>query len=248
MARELPTKLTAEPIIDAVIELRLEAGTSLVDVVPGVLKHELGAEVQDFTRLPVADIPKQIRDQDPNLHYQPLMRISLPGYVVLVGDRVVALACALPYPGGEAFKDKALSLFKLVFSLGIVSGVTRYSIKYVDFIPSKNPKDVLSLVDLRMEIGGVDSSRSAFTVRLDTDDKVYKYVIQLTAPVNVAVDHKPMEQGILIDIDTICEIGAESVEGFFNSLPDKLNNIHLASKTKFFGLLTDEGLKHLGAE
>src|SRR5215216_8126973 len=68
----LPTKLRKEPLVDAVFEIRFSASIPATSVLPGFFFAKLGTPQWKVDRLPVADLPSQIRSADPNLRYQPL--------------------------------------------------------------------------------------------------------------------------------------------------------------------------------
>lgn len=249
MSLNLPLKLDADPIIDAVIEIRLESSPSLSDVLPGVLLQALGDEIGSIDRLPAADLPKPVRDNDPNLIYQPLVRIVLGGYTILVGDRVLALACTIPYPGGAEFKKKAIDVFTRVLKLSIVKKVTRVSMKYVDFIVGDELNSVIPYLNFSMSIGNdTISENNSFGVRLEIPDNKFVHLVQVAAPVDVKVQSGPQQKGLLIEVDSIFPVKNLSVlevEEGFSKLVDEL---HLANKDKFFALLTPYALNMLGAK
>lgn len=249
MSQGIPLELKVNPIIDAVIEIRFESSISFSDILPGVLLQTLGDEIGAVDRLPAADIPKQMRDHDQNLFYQPLVRIALGDYAILVGDRVVALACKIPYPGGSEFKEKAVEIFCQVLSLAIIKKVDRVSMKYVDFIEGDTLGDVIPYLNFSMSIGdNAVHEKNSFDVRLQIPEDDFLHLVQIIAPVEISVQARPQKKGLLIEVDTILiikDMNADSVRESFSGLIDSL---HLANKNKFFSLLTSHALNKLEAK
>ncbi|MBK1646811.1 hypothetical protein CKO25_19645 [Thiocapsa imhoffii] len=144
MNEKLPRRLHKEPIIDALFECRFLAHLPLSSILPGVIFSDLKGE-KKLERLPHAEIPEVIRNNDPNLQYIPLIRIRLADYSLMIGDRSMAVACNLPYQGWPHFKSMILSMMEILKQASLVDGLTRYSLKYVDLIESKDPADQVSL-------------------------------------------------------------------------------------------------------
>jgi uncharacterized protein (TIGR04255 family) len=69
-----PTKLKNEPLVDAVFEIRFSSTIPASSVLPGILFAHIKGHPQ-IDRLPVADIPSQLRTVDPNLRFLPLIRL-----------------------------------------------------------------------------------------------------------------------------------------------------------------------------
>lgn len=247
MSIAIPSKLEADPIIDAIIEMRLDASVSLSDVLPGVLLQSFEGTLS-IERLSASEIPKPIRDQDPNLKYQPLMRLVYGSYSILVGDRVVALSCPIPYPGGDEFKKKAIEVFSKILQLPFSVRLTRLSMKYVDFIEGQGLRELAPYLNLSLAINNdVVSSVSPYALRLEVAEGRIVHLINVAAPVDVSVNNAPQKKGALIDVDSILNISASS-EQAIAQLQDLLNELHVANKKKFFALLTNEALEKLGAQ
>lgn len=68
MAR--PTKITPDPIIDAVVEFRFESEIP-PDAILGMLFSVVRNEFSNFKKLPIAKIPEEIRRNDPQLKFAP---------------------------------------------------------------------------------------------------------------------------------------------------------------------------------
>ncbi|MDR1149456.1 MAG: TIGR04255 family protein [Spirochaetaceae bacterium] len=58
---------------------------------------------KDRAELPIMQIPKQIRDADPNLYYQVLYRVTDNKYAFSVGTHSIVFSALKPYPGWDAW-------------------------------------------------------------------------------------------------------------------------------------------------
>ena len=251
MVSRIPLKLTADPIIDAVIELRVETSLSLSDVLPGVLLQKLeDNEDIKIERLPHADIPKHIRERDISLQYLPLVRVVAKSFTVLMGDNVLAIACRMPYPGGSVFKEKAAELIQAMLELEIVTKIKRVSIKYVDFIRGDSNAELAKYINLKLDVGDDNyvHSQMPFSIRLENrhEDKIIQ-LTQMSMPVEVKLNFNNKSfVGLVIENDTIKDLEDVSLESFKDSMLSILDSIHLQNKKSFFSILTDYGCSKLG--
>ena len=108
MIETLPSKLKKEPIIDALFEMRFTSATSASSIVPGVLFSKLSGD-KTIERLPTEQIPKQLLESEPNLRFAPLVRLHWDNFLISIGDRSLAVACKMPYPGWKTFRHRPRS-------------------------------------------------------------------------------------------------------------------------------------------
>ena len=68
MKKKMPVRLKKEPLIEAVWETRFTSEKqNVADLLPGLIYQAIPGRYQNIVRLPVADIPAPIAEQDPNL-------------------------------------------------------------------------------------------------------------------------------------------------------------------------------------
>ena len=113
MLNQLPKKLNKEPLLDAVFEIRFSALIPASSILPGIFFDKLDGE-KDVSQLHVGDLPKQIRDSDPNLRFAPVTRILWKDFILLIGDRIIAVGCKMPYVGWEKFSKIIIQIVKIV--------------------------------------------------------------------------------------------------------------------------------------
>lgn len=241
----LPKKLNADPIIDAVIEIRVETAQPLGSLMPGVLHQVKEVGFLQSQELPAANIPEQIRRNDPNLMYQPLIKIELEdGFSLLVGDQVLALVSPIPYVGGDKFKNKALQVIRVLLDLSVVESVQRVSIKYTDFLEANSLQELDTYLNLDFKLGNTHTPEiNGYDLNFHITKENVLHLIRLVALTRLSNN----QEGMVLDIDTIKQINSTDIQDFKESLFKILNEIHTKSKVKFFSLLNRKALDKLEA-
>lgn len=244
MHTELPIKLKSAPVIDAVIEIRVKANQPLGSLMPGVLFVNKDVGFMQSHPLPASNIPELIRTNDPNLMYQPLIKIELKdGFSLLVGDQVLAIISPIPYVGGDDFKNKALQVIEILLDLPVVE-VHRVSIKYTNFLEASSLQELNAYLNLDFKLGDTQSQEvNGYDLNFHIVDQDVLHLIRLVALTRL--DDK--QEGMILDIDTIENINNLGVQEFEQSFAETLNKIHAKSKAKFFSLLSPKALEKLEA-
>lgn len=244
--RELPTKLSKEPLVDVVFEMRFSSKMSASSVLPGLIFSkfkELGLDVQ---RLPIGDLPAEIRERDNSVRYQATVRLHGREFVFLVGDRVAGVACKIPYVGWSAFKKQIMSTFEVVRDSGVVESFERFSFKYVDLIPGNTTREQIERLDMDVRVGPYEVQNESFNVRLQVTEEGVTHLVNIAAPASASIPpaHKKTS-GILIDIDSICVLNGMNIDMIDKELPDLLERVHKDNKLMFFKCITEDTLKYL---
>ncbi|MBD1399437.1 TIGR04255 family protein [Pelovirga terrestris] len=240
----LPKKLKMEPLIDVVFEIRFKSVISASSILPGLLFERLEGE-KKIEKLPASQLPEQVRTSDPNLKYAPLLRIVWKNFAIMISDNGVAVGCILPYPGWSSFKKTIIELVGHLSSAKIIKEVERYSLKYIDIIPAKSLKDQVSAVNLSLTIGKHKLESEFFQVRVDIpiDDLINIMVINSSA--SVALSSGEKRNGVVVDIDTILNIGDDNIEETYSSLEKNLERMHDLNGELFFSCLREETIEML---
>src|ERR1051326_2793995 len=99
MTSRMPEKLSLLPLREIFVEMQFEPVIPTAgDILPGLLYAQMKAEYPEVMPLPMANVPRKVRQQNPDLIYQASHRLhGVPGSI-LIGDRVVSLT-TLEYPG-----------------------------------------------------------------------------------------------------------------------------------------------------
>ncbi|NLB30470.1 MAG: TIGR04255 family protein [Alcaligenaceae bacterium] len=244
MQTPLPKKLNADPIIDAIIEIRVVVNQPLNSIMPGVLLQAQDVGYLRSQELPAASIPEAVRRSDPNLRYQPLVRAEFKdGFNLLIGDAVLAVVASMPYVGGVGFKSKATQILTLLLGLPVVERVQRLSMKYTDFIEAESLQQLDTYLNLDLKLGSVHAPETlGYDLNLQVEGNEVLHLLRL-----VALTRLGDKEGLILDVDTIKQIDDLPAEAFKPQLVSTLDNLHQQSKTQFFSLLTPQALAKLEA-
>ena len=142
-------------------EIRFGSHISVVDVLPGVLFRELSGEKR-IKHLPISELPHQIRSNDPNLKYAPLVKVEWNKFAISIGEKSIIINCNLPYAGWNRFKEVIKQIITITKELDIIEDINRYSIKYIDLIPETLYKDKRIPVNLSMTMAETNISKRPF--------------------------------------------------------------------------------------
>ncbi|MDD5323108.1 MAG: TIGR04255 family protein [Methylococcales bacterium] len=245
----LPKKLGKEPLIDVVCGVNFESDIPADTLFPGLLLPKLPAGSQPkFETLPAAQLPQTIRDNDPNLKNSPLMRIVVDEkFTVLIGSKSLGVGCQMPYAGWSAFREMIQIVFNVLDEMPYVNGIEKHSLKYVDFIKSQGASESLSRFNLKIEIADLKLSNQQTQLRTEIIDGRFIHAATIISPATARQPDGVAIDGVLVDVDTH-RIERFSLNEFLKQLPELLDEIHIANKTFFFNLLSEDGLQELEPE
>lgn len=243
---KLPTRLQKEPLIDAIFEVRFSSRVPVSGIVPGFLYGKLEGD-KVIQELPIAQIPKNIRDGDPNLQYAPVSRLEWNAIIISVSDRSVSIGCNAPYPGWTVFKPAIIQVMTLLNEINVVDAVDRYSMKYVDLITTPAPEGQISLVNVDLAVAGQKLTNEIFLVRVEVPRDNLLNIVQIVSSAKVALKDGSTLEGIVVDIDSIAAIGDKPIplSTLLENFSDKLDAIHLTNKTMFFDCLVPKTVEAL---
>ena len=244
-ATELPKRLGKEPIVDVIFECRFNSKLPASNILPGIFYAKFSDEERYLERLPQSEIPEFIRNNDPNMEYLPLVRVRLKDYMFLIGDKSLAVACNLPYKGWAKFKEQIIKAIEILESSELVESISRYSLKYVDLIPSESLTEKIKPVDLDLRIGSNRLNNESFQIRLDVKKDKFINIIQIISNVRAVDINGNEKEGVVIDIDTIEQLQNIQLSEFQKNFNEQLDNLHHVSKSTFFDCLSSEILQYL---
>lgn len=245
-AELLPKKLKKEPLVDAVFEVRFSSSIPASSVLPGLLFAQLEGAEKQIERLSTADIPIQLRNLDPVLRFQPLLRLHSGGFLILVGDASLGIACKMPYPGWDAFKTQIIKFVgRLLNDTQIVQTVDRYSLKYVNVVDGKDLVEQIHRINMDLRLGNHTLKSETFNVRVEIPRDNFIHVVQVAAPAIIQMIGDEIRSGVIVDTDTICNCQTSDWDKFMEELPDRLESIHTDNKKMFFECLQPETVNYL---
>lgn len=237
--------LKQDTIIEALFEIRFRSKTkTLANLLPGLLFKDIGAEFPAVEKLPITNLPPAMLQSDPTLQYAPQYKMSGQRYSILIGDRVFTVSCPKPYTGWKDFCSTIHTLTKLVQSTALIDKVERFSIKYVNLIPQSdgNPSP-LEQLRVNLSVGDYDLKDKPLQLRSEITIEGFINVIQMATNAVVELPSGKSLEGVLLDIDTICQ---KEFADFWKDMPELLERAHKVEKGIFINTLSENALKMLG--
>src|SRR5262245_40715334 len=130
-----PTRFARSPLTEAVFEMRFSLAPGLgVELLPGVMLAVLGKDFPRMEQMPLAAMPREMRNRAPELQHVPLFKLQGENEAVMLGDRVTSFNATKPYPGWAKFRGRAIQVASALKGSGYVANLDRYSLKYVNVI------------------------------------------------------------------------------------------------------------------
>lgn len=237
----LPRKLLKPPLIEAVFELRFASGKSAAgDLLPGLLYQALGSYYSEVQPLPLANVPRDVREKDANLRFRPTHRLIGETRQLQVGDRVALISQTRPYEGWAHFKERITEFLAAIRDTKLVDRVERYSFKCVNLVEAEIGGQ-LSRLNARLEMGGQPVKERGFRLRTEWDSEPYLSIVQVGTNANANLVSGSI-QGMLLEVDTVRQSDAG---GILEDANERLDEIHDIAKPKFFSMLTEAATSEL---
>jgi uncharacterized protein (TIGR04255 family) len=233
----LPIRISPCPIVQAIFEARFVSPQPW-PTMPGLLFAQIREKYPEQKTLPVAQLPEEIRRQDPTLVILPLMQFLGENFIVQLGPRVINLVTKPNmYPGWPAIEQELKWLLERIKASGFVGETERLGARYIDFFGG----DVFSGLRLGLQINDkpIQGTQTDITTFLRKDALSIR--LQVTNGAIVATKEGP-KTGSVLDIDAW--FGPLDVDLFGNGLA-RFAEAHYATKGLFFGLLKPELLSKL---
>lgn len=242
---KLPKTLDREPLVDAVFEVRMGGAPQLADLLPGALFGQLTPK-PTLQRLPAAEIPKPVRDQDPNLTFSPVIRLDWGEFTISFGDRNLVIACKLPYPKWPAFKEAILSIVAKVAQVGITGPVERYSVKYVNLIQAPTLAAQIAKINMSVKVGDVEAKDDHLSVQLHRNEGDTLHIMSVVTGAQGKMPDGQTVFGAVVDIDSIRTTHFSDFGAFAAKLEPAVESLRQANKIKFFSCLTEATINEMG--
>jgi uncharacterized protein (TIGR04255 family) len=236
----LPKRITPCPIVEAIVELRFESRIP-PDAVFGIIYNALISKFAKIEKLPILQIPEEIRTTDPQLVYQPYYKLISDNFTFQLGAKVLSLSNPGTYAGWDKFAGQLIETFKVIQKLNFIKQVERVGIRYINFFENLN---IYNNITLSVEMNGVPLDSEQLLTRAELKRGNFLGVLQIASNTNLAVLNKPPKKGSVIDID----ISREIKNDFFSGMDILLKEGHEEEKKIFFGLLKDDFLKKFNPE
>lgn len=235
----LPKKITPCPIVEANIEIRFESEMPS-EAVFGVVYNQFKNEYKGIEKLPILQIPEEIRSQDPALMFQACYRLTSENLIISIGPKVISIACVKEYVGWDDFSAKALEILLKINGSGIISKLLRVGLRYINFFDC----NILDRIDLSAKIGESSLASNNTFIKTEFTKNDYSIVLQVANNANILISNK-QKIGSIIDIDTSISQFSKDTFGVSSKL---LSAAHAEGKQLFISLLKKDFLESLNPE
>ncbi|KWF78242.1 hypothetical protein WL94_03295 [Burkholderia cepacia] len=241
----LPIRLKTDLILDTVFEVRFTSNVETADLLPGIVFPTLKV-TGPINRLPLAEVPAAARRADPNFR-GPLFKADWGKHYVAVGDGLVAIGCNRPYPGWAAFREAIREVCGIVSNVAV--DVERYSLKYVDMLPTKNSAESVEKFNLSISVGKKDLVDQTYLLRMEIPNDDLINVVQVIGDATAVRPDGQQSKGAVLDIDTVFLARDALTYGkFLEELTERVDRMHTLNKEMFFACLKDTTIDELGPE
>jgi uncharacterized protein (TIGR04255 family) len=241
----LPISLEHDTIEECVVEARLsDSHPSAPDLLPGMVFSRIPDLFKRAAPLPLGQVPRQLRDQNPQLFFAPTQALEGDKVRMLFGPHVVAVSFAKPYAGWKVVQPCVLRCLNMVFDTKLAGRPQRFSIKYINLLQHGRDQFDLSQTKMRLQLGAFDLAEEGTFVRTEIKRNGCTSVVEIASGAKI-VQPPSTDQatGVLLTVDT----SIKAPESDFRSeLEQLLNTLHTTEKEIFFGLLSAETLQKLG--
>jgi len=236
-----PKKLQSIPIVSAVIELKFQTNIP-TEAVFGVLYTRLASEFPVVNKLPVLQLPLELREKDPNLIFLPYYELYNEQEDIIrvsIGPKVLAVTFtkqSVDYPGWTSYlKAKVNHIFCQAFETNIITSIERLGMRYTDFFD----ENIFQNIDIEVmqNKDNLGSNEKIQLTRLVKDD-LFAHQIIISNNAEVIISGTKLE-GSLIDIDTYIEEKQKLVD-FAKEYGSIVQEAHDANKNLFFTMIKDE--------
>lgn len=235
----VPKKITPCPIVDCAIELRFRTSVE-GGAIFGIVYQAVKSDYPNVEKLPILNIPEQIRFTDPNLIYLPWYRLRNGGFNISIGSRQVSIGNTGEYAGWPLFSERFRGLIETISGLGIVDEVERVGLRYINYFDF----DIFTKAKLVVSLSGAPIASEETLVRALVPGKRYKSILHITNRGTITGSGS-IRTGSIIDIDTFLEA---DLKDFFQNSGSIVEEGHAEEKEVFFSLLDDEFLGALNPE
>ncbi len=224
----LPRKIDPCPIVEAIFEIRfttIEPWRTL----PGLLHERIRERYPEQRDLPLAQIPEEIRRQEPTLAHLPLMQFLGADFLVQLGPSVLSLVTKLnAYPGWTIIQEQLRWLLERVQNAGFIQEAGRLGVRYIDFFK----EDIFSKLSLGVTVAGQPLRDSELQVATVLRHRPFTARLLVTNSAILGMGNDA-RRGSVFDLEVW--LGPLDFELFADGMV-KFAEAHLLVKQCFFGL------------
>ncbi len=192
MSKRIPKKITPDPIVDSIVELRFTSSIPKEAVIGQLLNILLPR----YPQVRNHNIPEEIRQKD-EFRYAVELTLLNSFFSVGIGINVITFNCVNGYKGWNIYFEEIKYVLTLINNESIFSSIERIGIRYINFF-----KDILNItkfLDLNVQFHDQEIyqiQQTIFITQLSRNDFSHRLQVSENAILNESIN------GSLVDIDT----------------------------------------------
>lgn len=197
----LPKKISPCPIAETICEVRFDPNFP-DDAIFGIVYNAFRDEYEAFEKLPILQIPEQLRSIDPNFIFRPHYKSTKNQFQMQIGPHVFSCINVGQYVGWDKFSEYIYTTFDKFEKLQIIKSIVRVGLRYVNVF---SELEIYSKSNFQILLDGLplDSSKSAIYFELKKETCVLN--LRVLNNSNIEIAGKTIA-GSVIDIDTVLSI------------------------------------------
>lgn len=240
----LPAKIKNDAIVEALLDIRFEAPSTIPEVFYGRLidhPHWKGLPQQ---RLPAYELPPQARELDPTVRYAPVLQLlGQDGPSVLrFGPAVLSYHRRAPYNSWSEFQPQLQRVIDSLFDTTENNvKATRIGLRYLNALtPAAHGINSIADLDLKLTIAEDDIKGKVNINLTDQLDACLAYTVRVSTKEFLAGIF-PSDISIYVDVDVYTPDGFASSDKA--QISQWVKDAHALEKREFFHLFTDSTLE-----
>lgn len=230
-------------IQEAIFEVRFASELS-EELVVGICLTKLRPFIDKIDQLPTVQIPKEIREREPELAYASTHRITLKGtphQSILLGPRVIVFSHTEQYAGWDHWSASIKQAMDVLLEESYMfDRIERIGLRYINLFPFS----ILDKINVEISYVGQPITDQFVSTRLEFVDQNRVTSINIVHNGMIALNSKTPTSGSVIDIDSIVNL-AMNHEEFKSHYQEVLEESHEHEKQTFFSLLSENFLAQL---
>jgi uncharacterized protein (TIGR04255 family) len=195
--------------------------------------------------LPVPPIPIDIVKMEPNMQGVPSFSLDWDKFIILGNPYYVAISAKLPYTSWKDFKEGIEYIYNIIFDSNLFNTITRYSIKYVDFIDISTCTNVMDILNINLNISDIHIKNEKLILQIELQKEMYLHIIKIATSATLVkqVAINIPKNGLLIETDTLNILKDPiSPNEFLRNHITCLDDIHVKNKEMFFDILSNNAI------
>ena len=134
----------------------------------------------------------------------------------------------------------------MISGIGVAGKVERFSVKYVNLIEAQTIGDQIAKIDFALRIGVLEIDNESIEMKVHHVEDEIVHILTIITGARAKVADGPETFGVVVDIDSICDIPPIPFESFAVEFEPKLEMLRQSNRRRFFGCLIQETVDEMG--